>query len=116
MAAESPAGCDWKWVRGCRLKPAFQPQRNAGFSRQLRSAHARNASVEAERRLRSAPVLGRSNLQKSKGRENLNARALMETAAPEDGRTPPPSLRHYHRMIQSSLGLMRTRRPLQGYR
>ena len=39
------------------------------------------------------PVLGRSNVQKSKGRENLNARALMETAAPEDGRTPPPSLR-----------------------
>ena len=55
-----------------------------------------NASVEAERRLRSAPVLGRSNVQKSKGRENLNARALMETAAPEDGRTPPPSLRHYY--------------------
>ena len=49
--------------------------------------------MEAERRLRGAPVLGRSNVQKSKGRENLNARALMETAAPEDGRTPPPSLR-----------------------
>src|SRR5713101_178831 len=25
-------GCDWKWVRSCRLKPAFRPQWNAGFS------------------------------------------------------------------------------------
>src|SRR5712692_716311 len=33
------AGCDWKWVRSCRLKPAFRPQWNAGFSRQPRSAH-----------------------------------------------------------------------------
>src|SRR5256885_3220681 len=33
-----------------------------------------NASVEAEGRLRSAPVLGRSNIQKSTGPENLNAR------------------------------------------
>src|SRR5437899_641924 len=32
-------GCDWKWVRSCRLKPAFRPQWNAGFSRQPRSAH-----------------------------------------------------------------------------
>src|SRR6266446_2693805 len=32
-------GCDWKWVRNCRLKPAFRPQWNAGFSRQPRSAH-----------------------------------------------------------------------------
>src|SRR5947209_7871634 len=32
-------GSDWKWVRGCRLKPAFRPQWNAGFSRQPRSAH-----------------------------------------------------------------------------
>src|SRR6266567_6831958 len=32
-------GCDWKWGRSCRLKPAFRPQWNAGFSRQPRSAH-----------------------------------------------------------------------------
>ena len=38
----SPAlapGCDWKWLGSCRLKPAFRPQWNAGFSRQPRSAH-----------------------------------------------------------------------------
>src|SRR5260370_34900178 len=33
------SGCGWKWVRSCRLKPAFRPQWNAGFSRQPRSAH-----------------------------------------------------------------------------
>src|SRR6266852_1071829 len=33
-------GCDWKWVRSCRLKPAFRPPWNAGFSRQPRSARA----------------------------------------------------------------------------
>src|SRR5713101_5767891 len=32
------SGCGWKWVRSCRLKPAFRPQWNAGFSRQPRSA------------------------------------------------------------------------------
>src|SRR5438445_7359464 len=37
--AASSGGCDWKWVRSCRLKPAFRPQWNAGFSRQPRSAH-----------------------------------------------------------------------------
>src|SRR5438309_6871542 len=31
-------GWDWKWVRSCRLTPAFRPQWNAGFSRQPRSA------------------------------------------------------------------------------
>src|SRR5258707_10012848 len=31
-------GCDWKWVRICRLKPAFRPQWNAGFSRQPRAS------------------------------------------------------------------------------
>src|SRR5438309_518281 len=69
-----------------------------------------NASVEAERRLRSAPVLGRSNVQKSKGRENLNARGLMETAAPEDGpedgRTPPLSLGHYPGTAEFSTPLL----------
>src|SRR5258708_1947027 len=38
-AAAEPRGCDGKWVRSCRLKPAFRPQWNAGFSRQPRSAH-----------------------------------------------------------------------------
>src|SRR5713101_6571573 len=41
-AQKSPAvgsGCDWQWVRSCRLMPAFRPQWNAGFSRQPRSAH-----------------------------------------------------------------------------
>src|SRR5437899_8882519 len=37
--APETRGCDWKWVRSCRLKPAFRPQWNAGFSRQPRSAH-----------------------------------------------------------------------------
>src|SRR5438876_3465784 len=32
-------GCDWNWVRSCRLKPAFRLQWNAGFSRQPRSTH-----------------------------------------------------------------------------
>src|SRR2546421_1822118 len=62
----------------------------------METAKKRGSVMRAERRLRSAPVLGRSNVQKSTGPENLNARALMETAAPEDGRTPPPSLRHYY--------------------
>src|SRR5207245_2464598 len=33
FSAVRSSGCDWKWVRGCRLKPAFRPQWNAGFSR-----------------------------------------------------------------------------------
>jgi hypothetical protein len=40
LSRQYSSGCDWKWVRGCRLKPAFRPQWNAGFSRQPRSAHS----------------------------------------------------------------------------
>jgi hypothetical protein len=55
-------------VRNCRLKPAFRPQWNAGFSRQPRSAHPhlitpppqRRVSVETERAnwIRSAAMEG----------------------------------------------------------
>ena len=41
------------------------------------------------------PSSGAATYKSRKAVKIFNARALMETAAPEDGRTPPLSLRHY---------------------
>jgi hypothetical protein len=46
-AVPASGGCNWKWVRSCRLKPAFRPQWNAGFSRLL--AELVNGSTQGRR-------------------------------------------------------------------
>src|SRR5437879_10102038 len=68
-------------------------------------------SVKARSARGSAPVLGRSNVKKRKDWGILRLPPLMEIAAPEDGRTPPPSLRHYHASYFGSLSKRNVQQP-----